>query len=446
MKKYIISIILVFALICVSKPMDAQKSLSIEESRALAIEYNKTLKVSALQKVEAEAQKKEAFTNYLPSLEASGTGMYFPTMDDMTIPSMTFPSASNPDVLSDAMFPGYDLDTKGLSVLTGAVNMQQPIYAGGKIRLANKMASTGMEISEQAFQLKKAEVILNTDEAYWNLVAMHEKVILAEKYVQMLDSLESTLIDSYEIGLVPKSEQLKVTVKKNDAQLNLLRARNGYRIMQMNLCQIIGVALNTEIKLTEEVDENPILPDVSDGVNKALAERQELKILGGQTEISKYKKQLVNAEFLPQLGAQVGYQYYKVGNLIDQGNMAVSASLSVPIFHWNEKKHKKYAAQSRLDQANLNLSNTEELLQLEVQQVMIKLQEGYEYVLLSNKNKQEAQESLEETEASFEVGLNTTTDLLNAQAAWQNALTQQISSLTEFEVLKTRYQKAIGLL
>ncbi len=428
-------------------PVQAQKkALNLQETRDLALEFNKTLKVSALQKIEAESKKKEAFTNYLPSIEASGSAMYFPTMDNNVTPSITLPSASNSGELSDAMIPGMLIETEQLSVLNGGVNLTQPIYAGGKIRLANKMAETGVQISEQAFQLKEAEVILKTDQAYWNLAAMNEKVKLAEKYVQMLDSLEEQLNDMYELSLVPKSEKLKVTVQKNDAELNLLKARNGYRIMQMNLCQIIGLPLQTEIEMTEQVNENPALPDVSTSMDKALADRQELKILDGQAQVSAYQKKMVNADFLPQLGAQVGYQHYKIKDLVDQGNLTVAASLTVPIFHWNEKKHKKSAAQAQLSQAELNFSETQELVQLEVQQVLIQLQEGYESIIWAQKNKQEAQESLEETQASYEVGLNTTTDLLNAQATWQNAYAKEIELLANFEVLKTKYKKVIGSL
>ncbi|WP_075591630.1 TolC family protein [Labilibacter marinus] len=423
-----------------------QKSLNLEETRSLALEFNKTLKVSALQKVQAEAKKKEAFTNYLPELSATGSAMMYPGTDNTTIPAMTLPSAADPSTPSDALFPGLTIETENLSILNGGVNLSQPIYAGGQIRIANKMANTGVEISEQAYQLKEAEVILNTDQAYWRLAAMRETVTLAENYVLMLDSLEQQLKDMYELSLVPKSEQLKVTVQKNDAELNLLKAKNGYKIVQMNLCQIIGLPLNTEITVTETVKLNPTLPEMTGSMDKALSSRQELKILNSQAEISTYNKKLVNAEFLPQLGAQVGYQHYKINDLIDQGNLSVAASLSIPIFHWNEKKHKKSAAQAQIDQAYLNLNDTQELVQLEVQQVMIQLQEGYESILWAQKNKAEAQESLDETQASYDVGLNTTTDLLNAKAAWQNAYAKEIETLANFEVLKTKYQKALGVL
>jgi len=439
--------ILIILGLVITIPALSQKPLSLQESRNLALEFNKSLKMSSMQKVAAEAKRKEIFTNYLPKLEASGNMMHFPSMEDNVIPAMTLPSAANPTgALSDAYFPGMVLETEKLVVLTGALNIVQPIYMGGKIRTANKMAQTGEQIAEQAYQLKEAEVILNTDEAYWNLAAISEKVKLAQKYVKLLDSLEVTLKDSYDLGLVPKSEVLKVTVKKNNAELNLLRAKNGYRIMQMNFCRIIGLPLNTEIEITEQLKNEPTLPSFENGTDEALAKRQELQILDGQAKISSYQKTMAKADFLPQLGAQVGYNHYKVGDIFDQGNISVGASLKVPVFHWNERKHKVSAAQAQYEQSMLNLSNTQELIQLEVQRAIIQLEEGYEYIMLSKKNKQEAQESLEETQVSFEVGLNTTTDLLNSQAAWQDAVAQEIEALTQFEVLKTKYNKVLGIL
>ncbi len=441
------SYIMIFIALLLPNIVWAQKSLSLQESRDLALEFNKSLKIAAQQKQEAIAEKKEAFTNYLPNIDASGTASYMPTLDDMTIPGFQLPTDASGTTESNAYFPGMTLNTEKLSILQGSVTVKQAIYAGGQVRLANKMAKKGVEIQEQAYQLEEAEVIYNTDDAYWNLAALKEKVKLAESYVQMLDSLELQMSDMYDLGLKPKSEKLKVTVQKNDAELNLLRAKNGFRLMQMNLCQVIGLPLNTEIIITDKADVNPKLPDFSDGSQQALSQRQELKMLEGQKDVYSYQKKMVNAEYLPQLGAQISYDKYKLSNdLYDDASVTVGGQLSIPVFHWFEKKHKKSAAQARLQQADLNLSNSQELIQLEVQQITIQLQEGYEYILLSQKNKAEAQESLEETEASFEVGLNTTTDLLNAQASWQDAVAQEIEALTQFEILKTKYKKVIGLL
>ncbi len=443
---------IIIGLITIVGTLQAQKKMSLEEARNMALEFNRTLKVSASQMIEAEAKKKEAFTNYLPSLAASGDAILMPTMDDIETGSLELPTGPSAEAIGAgnatgiAYFPGMTLETGNLNVLMADVNFREAIYAGGKIRNANKMAESGVVISQQAYQLKEAEVILNSDKAYWRLAATLESVKLAEAYVLMLDSVEQQLNDSYELGLVPKSEQLKVKVQRNDADLNLLKAKNAYKLLQMNLCQIIGLPLNTQIEITEEVSKSPILPDMSNGSSLAQNQRQELAVLNEQSKIAHYQKKMVNADYLPELGVSVGYSYIKVNDLINEGNMMVAGSLQIPIFNWNERKHKRVAAQASMDQVNYQLEDTRELIELEVQQVMIQLQEGYQEVLWAQKNKEEAKENLEETQASFDVGLNTTTDLLNAQASWQDAKVKEVQSLANFEILKTTYLKAIGAL
>jgi outer membrane protein TolC len=54
--------------------------------------------------------------------------------------------------------------------------------------------------------------------------------------------------------------------------------------------------------------------------------------------------------------------------------------------------------------------------------------------------------SLSEVTASFEAGLNTATDVLNAQAAWQNANAELLNALASYEIAKTAYFKGIGQL
>ena len=325
--------------------------------------------------------------------------------------------------------------------------MQLPIYAGGQIRYANKMADKGVEIAGQAYQLQSDEVVYNTDNAYWQIVAFKEQLKVAYKYFEMLDSLEQQMTYMYELGLTPKSEQLIVTVQKNEAQLNLMKAENAFKIMKMNLCQIVGLDLNTNIDVSDSLNNDPSLLVMSNSVDQALLNRSELKMLDGQVSISELQKKTDMSAYKPQLGAQVSYGYTEVPDVFDGETLTqASAQLSIPLVHWREKKHKKNAARLRVEQARLQLDETKEFVQLEVQQYMIRVNEAYEAILLARKSKDEADESLSEVTASFEAGLNTTTDVLNAQAAWQNANAELLNALASYEIAKTAYFKGIGQL
>nr|WP_321408275.1 TolC family protein [uncultured Carboxylicivirga sp.] len=430
--------------------VNGQEVMTISKARSMALEYNRTLKVADLKQMEAVSKQKEARTNYLPMIDGTGTLMYLPDMENIEIPGFFLPSADEDGNItgnSDAYFPGMALETEGLRLYQAQVAAAIPIYAGGQIRYGNKMADKGVEIASQNFQLKSDEVILNTDNIYWQMVALKENLKVADKYVEMLDSLQSQLQTMYEVGLTPKSEYLKVSVQKNEAKLNLIKVRNGYKLIQMNLCQQIGLPLNTELEISESLQDDPELLNVSNSLTMALENRNELKMLDGQVEIVELQKKSLAGSYLPQLGAQVSYGYMDLPTLSTSRTMTqVNAQLSIPLIHWRERKHKMDAIRYQKQQAQLQLDDTKELVQLEVQQYMLNLVEAYESIVLAKSAKEEAEESLEEVSLSYEAGLNSTTDLLNAQASWQKAQANLLKALAEYEIAKTSYYKGIGQL
>ena len=166
-----------------------------------------------------------------------------------------------------------------------------------------------------------------------------------------------------------------------------------------------------------------------------------------QLAIAGYQKKTTAAQYRPTVGAQISYGYIDIPNFNEgQWNTTIAGQVSVPVFHWGEKKHKLTSAKMDLEKAQLDLENSREMIQLEVQQLVVQVQESYETILLQQKACTEATESLEEVKASYDAGLNSTTDLLNAQASWQQAQANLIEALTAYEIAQTAYQKGIGML
>jgi outer membrane protein TolC len=436
--------------------VNAQSKMTLKECRDKAVEYNRELKIAHYNMQEAIANKKAAKTAYLPKLEASGTAMYMPNMDDISMPGGFLPTASSADAASKGQFtgqsnvwsPGMNIELGNMTIIYGSVNLTQPIYAGGKILYSNKQATAGVNIYSSAYTLKYSEIIEKTDQAYWNMLAIAENVKLAEKYIAMLTELEEQMTEMYNLGLTPASEKLKVTVQKNEAQLNLLKAKNGLRISKMYLNQVIGQDINSEITVADSLEMSAKMPELSGGVLAAQTNRAELNILKNKLAIAEYDKKITMADYKPQLGVSAGYTTSYISNFAEDFEFrpSISGQLTIPLFNWGQRKHKRNAAKLKIKAAETELSNTNELINLEVNQVRIEIEEAYEAILIAQKNIKEAQESLDETQASFKVGLNTTTELLNAQADWQNANAQLIGSFANYEVLKTKWDKVTGKL
>ncbi len=451
--KYIISCLLFISFL---GNAGAQKAMTLQDCRAQALEYNRELKKAALQKEEALAHQKTARTAYLPALSAELSVLHLPTMDNISMPGYFLPTAESAEEAqagnftgsSDVWNPGLNLNLKNLALFQGGLTLNQPLYTGGKIKYSNLQTDAGVKISEFAYELKHSEVIEKTDEAFWNLVMIQSNIDLIHRYIKMLTELEDQMSAMYEVGLQPASEKLKVSVQKNEAELNLMKAQNGLKVAKMYLNQILGQDLETDLQVSYDIANENNLIDLSEGIYSASENRSELKILNKQKEISEYEQKIAKSEYLPQAGVSVQYTGVYVNNLLEnvEFRSMIAAQVTVPLFSWGQNKHKQRAAQMKIEQAASDLQNTNELISLEVMQVKVKVQEAYESILIARKNIEEASESLDETKASFDVGLNTTTDLLNAQANWQKAQGQLIQANAQYKVLQTKWAKVTGKL
>lgn len=452
LQKYMAGTIVIF--LTVFGHTSGQKVMTLNECREQAVEFNKELKNASLQNREAQVNKQVARTAYLPSVGFSSSLMHRPNMDPISMPGYFLPTADNDeDALngdfsgtSDVWKPGTTIDINSLTLINSGLEIEQAIYAGGKIRYSNQQADAGVSIAGMALNMKYSEVIEETDRAFWQVAIVEENTIIAQEYIKMLTELQEQMTAMYEVGLQPASEKLRVAVQKNEAELNLLKARNGLKVAKMYLNQILGQPLDTDIIISYEANSEVILFNLDDGVVEAGNKRKELKILEKQKEIAELDAKITRADYLPTVGVSAQYTNYWVKDLYEDINFQpmLAAKVSIPIFQWGQGKKKQHAAQLKVQQAETDLQHTNDLINLEVMQAKVKVEEAYESIRLAQKSVAEAQESMEETAASFEVGLNTTTDMLDAQAHWVQAKARLTQTIANFEVLKTKWQSVTG--
>lgn len=452
--KIIVSIFLVFVSTALAGTAFGQKVMTLDECREQAVEFNKELETATLQNKEAQVNQEVARTSYLPSLGFSSSVMHRPNMDPIGVPGHFLQTAESEEDAMNGNFsgtsnvwqPGISLDISSLTLINSGFELNQPVYAGGKIRYSNQQADAGVEIADLALNLKYSDVIEQTDKAFWQVATVKENIKIAEDYIKMLTELEDQMNSMYEVGLQPASEKLRVTVQKNEAELNLLKAKNGLKVAKMYLNQILGLPLETDIQISYEANPDVQLVNLENGLGEASINRNELKILEKQKELSELDAKITRADYLPTVGVSAQYTSYWVKDLYEEIDFQpmFAAQVSIPIFQWGQGKKKMHAAQLKVQQAETDLQHTNDLINLEVMQVKVQLEEAYEAIRIAQKSVAEAEESLEETRASFEVGLNTTTDMLDSQAKWREAKAQLTQSVANFEVLKTRWQNVTG--
>jgi outer membrane protein TolC len=374
----------------------AEQSLTLEESRQLALQNNYKIKNSILEVDAARQKKKAAFTNYFPTVSAGGT---------------TFKADNNT----------IDLMSMGIlkSGTLGMVNAVQPIFAGGRIINGNKLASLGEDVSKYKSWLSQNEVLLKTEEQYWLVISLSEKMNTLQKYEEFLNRLLSQTEDAYNSGIVLKNDVLKVRLKRSEILLNKSKAENGKKLATMAFCQYIGIPYDSLLVLKDSLRVTD--PPQTYYVNNAevLKTRTEYKLLQAFVRAEELQTRMKLGEYLPQVGIGAAELYTKIDEGKDQTTGMVFGTLSIPISGWWEASHTLSERRVKEKIAQNNFNDSSELLLLQMQKAWQDLTDSYKQVLLSEEAKTQAEDNLKINQESYDNGLSNITDLLEAQAILQ---------------------------
>ena len=187
---------------------EAQRLLTLDSCRAMALRNNKQLGVAKM-KQEANANlRKSARTQYLPKVNAVGGYMWMSRevsllnddqkealsnlgtnatgkLQDALSPLVSsLPAATQTKMAGDmaafggvlnqvgtGIVDGFRTDTRNM--FAGAVTVTQPVFMGGALVAANKMADINEDMAANSLEMKRQNTLYNIDQAYWQVVSRH---------------------------------------------------------------------------------------------------------------------------------------------------------------------------------------------------------------------------------------------------------------------------------
>lgn len=475
-------------LICLTIPAFSQRTLSLDSCRALAISNNKELQISREKVKAAHYQKKAAFTNYLPNISA--TGSYIRSQKELSILNDTQKGAlsgigttlstplgqamqaiaqANPQLggllgqlgqgmestlnhVGSSIVEAFRTDTRNM--YAGALTLTQPLYMGGKIRAYNKITRYAEELAQQQHNTGMQEVILSTDQAYWQVVSLAHKKKLAEGYLELLQKLDSDVDKMIAQGVATKADGLSVKVKVNEAEMTLTKVTDGLSLSKMLLCQLCGLDLNTPVVLEDEQKEDlapGFVPAKVIDIDNVYANRPEVRSLELATRIYQQKVNVTRAEHLPSMALMGGYMvsnpsFFNGFEKKFKGMWNVGVMVSVPIWHWGEGLYKVKAAKSEARIARYRLDEAKEKIELQVNQSAFKVNEAAKKLAMAEKNLEKANENLRYANLGFEEGVIPASNVLEAHTAWLSAQSDKIDAQIDVKLTEVYLKKAMGQL
>lgn len=462
-------IISIFALAAMAVPAMAQQTLTLDSCRAMALGNNKTLTASKVQRTMAEQTRKAARTKYLPHLDVIGGAIF--SSKEISILNNTQKSTLNNigtnlggmlgvtdprvtgalDKIGQGVTDAFRTNNRQMYMVSAMLT--QPVYMGGAITAANRMADIAETMAANKEEASRQAILHDIDNTYWTVVSLRHKQKLADSYLTLVKKLDNDVEKMIKEGVATRADGLKVNVKVNEAEMQVTQVEDGLSLAKMLLCQLCGMPIESRITLSDESSENIDLGEsiaIGDTA-QAIDQRPEVGLLQNAVDLSIQSTKLVRSAFLPQVLLAGGYLMTNP-NVYDgftkkfAGVWNVGVMVRIPVWNWLEGTYKVRAAKAATTIATLEMDETKEKIALQISQSNFKLNEAYKKLSMAKKNVEKAEENLRCANVGFKEGVLQTTDVMEAQTAWMQAQSQKIDAEVDVKISQVNLKKALGVL
>ena len=490
------------------QPATAQRILSLDSCRAMALRNNKQLGIARLKQDVAANIRKSARTKYLPHVSAIGTYQF--TSEEVSLlndEQKTALSSLGTGLTSGlksgmaSQMPGLmqqvaglvDTDklpafqqlagglqqkaTQGIGALeqglnakgqeivdafhtdtrhiwAGSILLTQPIFLGGAIVAMNKLADLGEEMAGNQTEARRQAVLYATDQTYWQVVSLKHKQRLAESYLKLVQKLDGDVQKMIEEGVATRSDGLSVSVKVNEAEMAVQKVNDGLVLSKMLLCQMLGLPLKEDITLADEGRESiQSIQDVQSSLNSydVMGSRPELRMLGNVVDMTRQTTNLLKAGNLPQVALMGGYVVSNP-NVLNGfqrkfgGLWNVGVLVRVPLWNWGDVMYKVRASKGATAIASLELADAREKIELQVSQSTFKVDEANKRLVMAESSIKRADENLRMANLGFQEGVVSPMVVMEAQTAWLQAQSQKVDAEIDVRLSHVDLQKSLGFL
>ena len=433
MKKIITTLAL--SVVTVSQLAAQPLSLTLQDCRKLALEHNEQIKTANNAVEKAKLDRQIAFAQYLPKVDGSLTGIHMKDQDII----------------------GMSLQTRGTYM--AGINVTLPLYAGGQLTAANRLAQIGQTVSEEQQRKARMQVIADVDNSYYTLIAVRSKVQMLQAYAQQMQELYNRVQLSVRVQMATENDLLRIASKQSEISYQLQKATNGEQLCQLALANQIGTDFEQAITPADTV----LAPTSMPQLDEDFSSRPDLHLLQQQVKANELQVKRARANYLPTVALVGMYSHYdnlklkgalknldgtpiNVNHTFSGGRPYALLSVNVPVFHWGAELKKVKKAKLDLSDSQLQLEQYERGMRIEVRQAVLNLTDGQRMVETATIGQQQADENLRVMRQKFDNQLCTMTDLLDAQSQWQQARSNLIEAKTQLKIYETEYLRVTGRL
>jgi outer membrane protein TolC len=427
-------VVLVICCACAESPY-AMRMMNLEDCIERALERNPAV-LGAREEVHmAKANVVVARAGFMPTIELQGmmnTYEKLRTVEfDQAIP-----------FLPDTMTIDFTCDHQW------GVTLIQPLFTGGRIWNTYRMSRAALEASLHEMKQVELGVLYQVKEAFYGLLLAEKLVELASQSVTLAESHLERTRARYEEGKATRFQLLRAQVEVSNLQPAVIRSQNTVRLSRIVLNNLLNITHHENPRYTGDLEFNPLETTLDKIISRAHKRRPSLLTLRQHLKAADYNIRTIQGKFLPTLlfntSCNINSNDFSLNRDEWKKDYTGNLVLSIPLFRGGARLGELQEAKARRESLKMSVEGMENMITAEVTGVWFRLEEAREIIDSSSKGLEEAKESLHIAETSYEAGVVTSLEVMDARMAYMKAETNHYQAIHDYLVATAQLEKVSG--
>lgn len=404
-------------------------SLSLKQFIDLALKDNPSVNLAAEAINNANARIGLAKTGHFPEVDLTANYSNIAPVTKLSIPDMgTF-----------QLFPSNNY--------SASVNYRQVIFDFGRTRQSVDVENESKVIGEQGLEQTKQKLSMLAINNYFTLLYLQSAISIKDEQLKALNEHLNHVNKMYETGSATEYLVLSTRVRISNVESQKVDLVAALNVQKAFLVSLIGEkqSVNPVVKNNFNA-ELPVLPPDS-LLSYAFRNRNEIKLNQEKESLAELRYGMVKLQNKPMLsvmasgGAKNGYVPY----LNDiKPNYVVGLGLRVPLFDGMKNKYNLSQARSAMTSLSYESESTK-------RQVANELSDARSYLVAAEKKVGQYSLQLEQAQkayslalTSFNTGVITNLDLLDANTAVSESRLLLLKAKIDYAASVYKFRAALG--
>lgn len=297
-----------------------------------------------------------------------------------------------------------------------------PIYQGGYIQNDIKSKQLSMQAANLDVSAAENDITLDITQAYLNILLAKENIVYYQDLILSTAALVKQGQQLFDVGQIAKKDLLELQATLASDQYQLVLAQNTNRQNILALKQLLQLPTTASFDVTgnKDLQTSPSLLPLGEAEDLALKNRPEVQSSQLNVEVQQAELEKVRAGLKPtlSLGGAIASNYAgnSTGQYFPQINdnfyQQLGLTLSIPILDRKVTKTNTAKAKIAIDQAQLNLLNTQTTLSQNIERSYLSVNNALQQYEAAEEQLTYAKEAYRIASEQLRIGTYVTVDYL----------------------------------